>query len=77
MVKTQMKCRMMLHFIMVCTVCLDQTIIIERNVLKFRNLTCDPLKCKMDKSMLIVALCMGKLIRMKRTNTLPMISNAT
>ena len=36
----------------------------------FKILTCDPFKLRMDKSMLIASICMGKSIRMKRVNVL-------
>ena len=40
-----------------------KTIFRDRNLLNFEILTCDPLQYKMDKSMFVVSICMGKSIR--------------
>ena len=45
--------------------------------INLENSTCDPVKYKMDKSMLIVSICMGKIIRVKRVELVSKFLNFT
>ena len=77
-VKTKMKCYMIQYFIMISTVLMiikKKTFTTEMHNLEM--CTCDPLKYKISKSILILSTCMRKLIlstcmrtsiRMKRVN---------
>ena len=69
--KIQMKCCIRRHSSGSALFSKIKIIFRDRNTSFYRNLTSNPLKNKIGSSILIVSICFGYFIRMKRVNLFP------